>query len=221
MLNTLIFVALPYVALALLFFVTSYRYLSTRLTWSAFSTELVERKFLYWGSNFWHYGIIPILLAHLITFLIPWQMGRFLGNQNTLLILESVGLGLGLLAFLGIVVLMLRRVNSPMLKRVTYFSDWLLLSLLLIQAGTGVYIAFFLRWGSLWYLNTAAPYFWSMWSFNPQPEYMADLPAVLKMHAACAFVIIGVLPFTKLVHMLFLPIDFLKDAPILYRWRSR
>ena len=220
MMNNLIFVALPYAALALLLFVTPYRYLNNRLGWSAFSSQLLERKLLYWGSIPWHYGIIPVLLAHLVTMFFPGTMRRFLGNQDTLLILESLGLGLGLLALLGIFLLILRRVNVPMLKRVTYGSDWLLLALLLIQTGTGVYIAYVLRWGSQWYLHAVVPYFWSIFFFNPQPEYVTDLPSVFKLHAACAFLIIAVLPFTKLVHLLFLPVDFLKDPPILYRWRK-
>jgi len=219
MLNMLIFVALPYLALALLFFVTPYRYLNNRLTWSAYSSELLERKLLYWGSTPWHYGIIPVLLAHLLSFALP--VGRFLGNQETLLILESLGVGLGLFALLGVLLLILRRINSPMLKRVTYHADWLILALLVFQTGTGVYSATFLRWGALWYHFAVVPYFWSIWSFNPQPDYLVDLPLVVKLHAACAFLIIGLFPFTKLVHLLFLPIDFLKDPPILYRWRSK
>jgi nitrate reductase gamma subunit len=221
MLDSVIFIGLPYLALALLLFLTPYRYFRDRLTWSAYSTELLERRLLYWGSNPWHYGIIPILLAHLVCFLFPGWMGRFLGNQDTLIILESVGLGLGLLAFSGMLMLLLRRTNSARLRRVSYPSDWLLLFLLLLQAGSGVYLAAFLRWGSLWYLHTATPYFLSILTFAPRPELMTDLPAAVKLHAACGFVIIGIVPFTKLVHLLFLPIDFLKDPPILYRWRAK
>jgi nitrate reductase gamma subunit len=58
-------------------------------------------------------------------------------------------------------------------------------------------------------------------SFNPQLGYVADLPLVVKLHAAGAFLIVAVLPFTKLVHMLYLPVDFLKDPPIPYRWRTK
>ncbi|GFO66698.1 nitrate reductase subunit gamma [Geomonas limicola] len=220
MLNTLIFVALPYVALALLFGVSISRYLTNRLTWSAYSTELLERNLLYWGSNPWHYGIIPLLFAHLIPVIFATAVALLLGNQATLLILEGIALGLGLLALLGILLLLLRRVNSSILKRATYFSDWLILILLLVQTGTGVYMSAFLRWGSLWYLHAAVPYFRSIWYCNPQVEYLADFPPVVKLHVACAMVILAVLPFTKLVHLLYLPIDFLKDAPILYRWRG-
>jgi nitrate reductase gamma subunit len=221
MLNAFIFIALPYAALVLLLLVTPYRFLTNRLTWSAYSSEFLERKLLYWGSNPWHYGIIPILAAHIITFAFPGQMRRFLGNQQTLLLLESLGLGLGLFALLGCLLLLLRRSNSAILKRVTFSSDWLILYLLAFQAGTGIYIAYFVRWGSQWYLHTVVPYLWSIVSFNPQLDRVADLPLVFKMHAASAFLVIGLIPFTKLVHLLYLPLDYLKDAPILYRWRSK
>jgi len=221
MLNAFIFIVLPYAALALVIFVTPYRFMSNRLTWSAYSTQFLERKFLFWGINPWHYGIIPILAAHIIGFAFPGQIKRFLGNQETLLMVESFGLGLGLFALMGSVLLLLRRVNSGMLKKVTFSSDWLILYLLAFQAGTGIYIGYFMRWGSQWYLHSAVPYLWSIVSFNPQLDYVVGLPLVFKLHAAGAFLIVAVLPFTKLVHMLYLPIDFLKDPPILYRWRSK
>ena len=58
MLNSFIFVVMPYAALALLIFVTPYRFCSNRLTWSAYSTQFLERNALFWGINPWHYGII-------------------------------------------------------------------------------------------------------------------------------------------------------------------
>ena len=221
MLNDFIFIALPYVALALVLLVTPYRFLTNRLTWSAYSTQFLERKLLFWGINPWHYGIIPILAAHIIGFAFPGLMKGFLGNQDTLLILESFGLGLGLFALLGCLLLLLRRSNTTQLNRVTFSSDWLILYLLAFQAGTGIYIGYFLRWGSQWYLHTAVPYLWSIVSFQPQIGFVSDLPLVFKLHAACAFLVVAVLPFTKLVHLLYLPLDFLKDPPLLYRWRSK
>jgi nitrate reductase gamma subunit len=221
MLNNFIFIVLPYVALALILFVTPYRFLSDRLTWSAYSTQFLERKTLYWGINPWHYGIIPILAAHLLGIIAPGALKSLLGNQQVLIAVESVGLALGLAALFGGLVLLLRRGNSPMLNRSTVLSDWALLALVTAQAATGVYIAVFMRWGSEWYLHTAVPYFYSLLTFSPQVEYLADFPLVVKLHAAGAFLIVALLPFTKLVHLLFFPLAFLKDPPILYRWRSR
>jgi nitrate reductase gamma subunit len=221
MLNVFLFVVLPYVALALLLFVTPYRYFTNRLTWSAYSTQFLEQKNLYWGSIPWHYGILPVLVAHLMGVIAPGPMKAILANRQTLILLESVGLGLALFALFGCLVLMVRRAQTPLLRPVTSAADWVLLFLLAVQVATGVYLGLFMRWGSQWYLHTAVPYFHSLLVFNPQIGYVADFPLVFKLHAAGAFLIIALLPFTKLVHLLFLPIGFLMDPPILYRWRSQ
>lgn len=221
MLDSFIFVVMPYIALALLIFVTPYRFCSNRLTWSACSTQFLEQKTLFWGINPWHYGILPLLAAHFIGVIFPGPMKTLLGNQTNLIIFESIGLALGLFALFGCLMLLLRRVNTPLLKRVTFASDWVLLYLLAAQSLSGVYVATYMRWGSQWYLHTAAPYFWSLLTFNPQIEYLVDFPLVFKLHAAGAFLIVALLPFTKLVHLLYLPVRFLMDPPILYRWRSR
>ena len=221
MLNNFIFVVMPYTALALLIFVAPYRFYTNRLTWSAYSTQFLERKSLFWGINPWHYGIIPVLAAHFMAFIAPGPIKVLLGKQGNLAVIESIGLALGLFAAFGCIALLLRRVNAPILKKVTYGSDWFLLFLLAAQALSGVYISTFMRWGSEWYLYSAVPYLWSLATFNPQIEYMTDFPLILKLHAAGAFLIVSVLPFTKLVHLLYLPFRFLADPPILYRWRSR
>ena len=52
MLNVFLFVVLPYAALAMLLFVTPYRYYSNRLTWSAYSTQFLEGiGLLFYGLN--------------------------------------------------------------------------------------------------------------------------------------------------------------------------
>ncbi|MGB5197887.1 MAG: respiratory nitrate reductase subunit gamma [Candidatus Deferrimicrobium sp.] len=220
MLNVFIFVVLPYVALALFLFVTPYRYFSNRLTWSAYSTQFLEQKALFWGSNPWHYGIIPVVSAHFPGVVAPGPMKVLLANQRTLIFLESIGLGLGLFALFGCLVLMARRAQTSLLKPVTSAVDWILLVVLTVQAASGVYLGLFMRWGSQWYLHTAVPYFHSLLAFNPQIGFVTDFSPVFKLHAAGAFLIVALLPFTKLVHLLYLPIGFLKDPPILYRWRS-
>jgi nitrate reductase gamma subunit len=220
MLNVFLFVVLPYVALALFLFVTPYRYFSNRLTWSAYSTQFLEQKALYWGSIPWHYGIIPVLAAHIVSVIAPGPMKAILGNQRALILLEDVGQGLALFALFGSLVLLVRRVSAPILRPVTSAGDWALLVLLIVEVATGVYMGIFIRGGPLWYLYTAVPYFHSLLVFNPQIEFVADLPLVFKLHTAGAFLIVALLPFTKLVHLLFFPVAFLMDPPILYRWRS-
>jgi len=220
MLDTLIFVVLPYFAIALALLITPYRYFTNRLNWSAFSTQFLEKRTLYWGSVPWHYGVVLILAGHLIGFLFPSAVQSVLSNISTLIALESIALALGLLTLLGSIVLLIRRA-SGIVKAVTSYSDWILLVLILIQAATGIYMGLFVRWGMQWYLHTAVPWLYSLLTLNPQIGYVSGLPLVFKIHVAGAFLILAVLPFTKLVHFLFLPLDFLKDPPLLYRWAVR
>jgi nitrate reductase gamma subunit len=220
MLNAFLFVVLPYAALALFLFVTPYRYFSNRLTWSSYSTQFLEQKALYWGSNPWHYGVLPVLAAHFVSVVLPGPMKAILGDPRALILIEGVGQGFGLLALFGCLVLLYRRLKTPLLKPVTSVVDLLLLVLLILEVATGVYMGIFIRRGPLWYLYTAVPYLHSLLVFNPQVGYVADFPMVFKLHAAGAFLIVALLPFTRLVHLLFFPVAFIKDPPILYRWRS-
>jgi len=217
MLDSFIFIVLPYVALVLLIVVTPYRFYTNRLTWTAYSSELLERKALYWGSMPWHYGIILVLLGHFVTLFLPGPVLAFMGNQTALLTVETIGLGLGVLALFGIVVLLLRRSNV-ILRTTTSPADWTILYLLAAQTALGVHIATSLRWGTMWSGHTAVPYIYSIFLLNPQLSHVAEMPLAFKLHVAGAFLIVAVLPFTRLVHLLFFPLAFLRDPPILYRW---
>ncbi len=221
MLDLIIFVIIPYFAIALAVFVTPYRYLTNRLDWSAFSTQFLERKKLVWGSIPWHYGVILILAGHLIGFLFPSAVQSILSGIEAIVAMESIALTLGLLALTGSLVLLLRRFSSGILRNISGYMDWILLLLVLYQAGTGVYMGIFARWGMEWYLHTAVPWLYSLLTLNPDISIVSGLPVIFKLHVTGAFLILALLPFTKFVHFLFLPLDFIKDPPLLYRWAFR
>jgi nitrate reductase gamma subunit len=88
-----------------------------------------------------------------------------------------------------------------------------------VQAGTGLFIAYALRWGSVWYLHTAAPWLASLARLSPAIDRMAVLPMVVKVHAVNAFVLLGLLPLSRLVHVATVPIAYLWRAPQLVVWR--
>jgi len=95
------------------------------------------------------------------------------------------------------------------LAAVTTKIDWLVLALLLLQVATGVYIAFSLRWGGVWYVHTATPWLRSLLTFQPEVQHLAALPVVVKLHACNAFLLVALLPFSRLVHALSVPLGYL------------
>lgn len=209
MTDMILFGVFPYVAVALMVGVGLYRYCIDRYSWSSQSSQFLESRLLYWGSVPWHYAILLILLAHFLAFLVPTGWGVLLGRPMRLYLLEVTGMALGLCTLIAIILLVVRRIMNPRVAAVTSVIDWLVLAALLLQIATGVYIAFTLRWGSVWYLHTATPWLWSLVKLDPQVQYLAVLPAVVKLHAFNAFLILALFPFSRLVHVVSVPLGYL------------
>ncbi len=208
----LLFIVFPYVAVAIELIVSIWRYLARRHEFTSLSSEFLESKELFWGSVPWHYGILFILVGHLVGFLFPRELVLWNSVPVRLLILEVTALTFGLLALVGIVLLMVRRFTHPRIRRVTSKMDIAILLLLFVQVASGIGIALTLRWGSSWYATVLVPYLRSLFVFNPNVGLMADMPWLVKVHVLSAFSIIAILPFTRLVHFLVIPINYL--------WRS-
>jgi nitrate reductase gamma subunit len=211
-----LFAVFPYLAVALAVGGGIYRHRALRSTVTARSSQLLEGKALFWGSVPWHHAILAILLAHLAAALAPGPWAHLLGSPWRLYALEITGLALGALALLGIAVLLVRRARLP---GATGPMDWVLLSLLALQAATGLYVAFALRWGSVWYLHAAAPWLASLARLSPEVDRMAVLPAVAQLHALNAFAVLALLPLSRLVHATVIPLQYLWRAPQRVVWR--
>jgi nitrate reductase gamma subunit len=205
-----LFIVFPYVAIILAVGVWLYRYWTNRYGFSSVSSQLLENTKLFWGSVPWHYGITLILLAHLLAWLFPGATGAILGHGVRLFVLEAVGLALTLFAAVGILVLIARRLATDSRARVvTSPMDWVLLFVLLVQVLTGAVVALFDRWGSHWFLSTAAPWLWSLVRLHPDASSVTALPAFIQFHFLVGFVVILLIPFTRLVHVFVPPFHYL------------
>lgn len=212
--NTFFFIAFPYLALILAIGVGVYRRIARPYTYSSLSSEILEKRKLFWGSVPFHYGLTLILLAHLFAALLPGVAGWLLGGEIRRLVLELTGMALGLYALFGLIVLIVRRLTPKSLAQAaTSYMDGVLLFVLLVQVGTGLGIAIFNRWGGLWYLHTAVPWFWSIAVLRPDMSTVASLQILPKLHFVIGFVVILLFPFSRLVHLVMFPLQYL--------WRPR
>ncbi len=211
MADVLMFAVFPYVAISLAVGIGLYRYFGDRFSFTSSSSQFVESRRLFWGSVPWHYGILVVLLAHLIAALVPGLWAALLGEPLRLYIMEVTGLALGVMTVVGIGLLVFRRLGDSRLLAITSVLDWLVLAALLVQVVAGVYVAFFYRWGSFWYLTNAVPWLWSLVRLDPQLAYVATLPWPIKLHMFNAFLLVALFPFTRLAHIF--------TAPITYLWR--
>ncbi len=217
-LNLLLFGVLPYMALFLFFLGTIMRYRKAPFTYSSLSSQFLENRQHFWGMVAMHYGIILVLTGHLIGLLIPRQVLLWNTRPLRLYVLEISGLALGLMALVGLLGVMERRLRVHRARRVTSFADWLIEILLVIQVSAGIYVAVFHPWGSSWYAASAAPYLVSLFKFNPDLGYTSTFPLMAKLHIVNGWLIIGVFPFTRLVHVLVAPLPYLWRKPEVVRW---
>ena len=221
MLDNLLFVVFPYVAVALAVGGTAYRYLTNQFSFTSLSSQFLESDIQFWGSTLWHYGIIPTLLIHLAGFSIPRVMAILHGTPETLYLSELAGKILAIMAFVGAAALFYRRVAAAKIRVVTTPADWVVLTLLIFQVTLGLMIAFIYRWGATWFIHTVTPWVVSLVTFQPAPQYVSALPLIPRLHFLNATLLIMLFPFTRLVHMITFPITYLWRSFQLVIWTRR
>jgi nitrate reductase gamma subunit len=207
--NIILFVAFPYVAVVLAIWGGVHRYRTNRFSYSTLSSQLLENRTLFWGSVPWHYGIVVVLVAHLLGFLIPGMWEAMTASPSALYTIETIGFAFGLAALFGLCVLFVRRLRYERIRSVTSGVDWALLIVLLVQVGLGFYVSLVYRWGADWYVDTAVPWLLSLVSLNPNTQYVTSLPWPVKLHMLNGFLVIALFPFSRLVHLIMFPFWYL------------
>ena len=127
--------------------------------------------------------------------------------------LEVTGFAFALCVLFGLSFLMIRRLTNQRLRMVTNWMDIVIEALLVVQVILGLWIALGYRWGSSWFAADLSPYLWSVLLLDPQIAAVSAMPWVIQLHIALAFVIILLVPFTRLVHFLVAPLP-LHRAPL-------
>ncbi len=217
-----LFVGLPYAAFAIMLIGTISRYMNKGFSVSSLSTQFLEGKSLFWGSQPFHWGMMFLFFGHLIAFLFPASVIAFNGDPVRLLILEVTAFAFGLSALFGIIMLVIRRLTNKRVQLVTSKMDMVVFATLLTQIISGVYIAYFHRYGSTWFAASLTPYLRSIFAFNPDMSVVATMPLAVKIHVLSAFAIVGIIPFTRYMHFLVYPIAYIwrPYQKVIWNWNK-
>ena len=152
--------------------------------------------------------------------------GRFViafnGDPVRLLILEVTAFAFGLATLFGIIMLVIRRLTNKRVQIVTSKMDMVVFATLLTQIISGVYIAYFHRYGSTWFAASLTPYLRSIFAFNPDMSVVASMPLAVKIHVLSAFAIVGIIPFTRYMHFLVYPIAYIwrPYQKVIWNWNK-
>jgi nitrate reductase gamma subunit len=151
------------------------------------------------------YGLLVILAGHVLAFLIPEQV--LLWNSDTLrrYVLEVSALIFALMTLVGLLLMAARCLFNVEARSGLGPSDWLLYTLLLLQIGSGLFVALCYPWGSSWYASLVVPYLRSLIRLEPDLSLIGALPHPFQLHLVTAWMLVMVLPCTRAVRPLIAP----------------
>lgn len=210
-LDQFFFAVFPYIVIVVFLGATIYRYRSSGFGYSSLSSQFLEGNRGFWGTVPFHWAILVLFLGHLLIFLLPDGVLRWNSNPARLVASETVAFAFGMVALVALLALILRRLSHPRVRVVTSRMDVVIELLILGQIVLGCWIALAYRWGSSWFAADLSPYLWSILKLDPQIDAVSALPTVVKLHIIGAFLILLLVPFSRLVHFLV--------APLHYIWR--
>lgn len=217
-LKNLLFLVFPYAALIIFLVGSIYKYKARGFKVSSLSTQFLERKKLFWGSQPFHWGLLVLFFGHLIAFLFPREVLAWNGDPVRLIILEVTAFVFGLSALIGLILLIRRRLNSKMVLMTTNTMDMLVYTTLFVQIVSGLGVAYFERWGSSWFASSLTPYLRSLFMFDPDIGAVSSMPWLIQIHVFSAFFIIAIIPFTRFMHFLVAPLDYMWRRTQVVTW---
>jgi len=210
----------PYVALTIFIVGHIYRYNTDQLGWTARSSELLEKKNLQWGSLLFHLGILAVIGGHISGLLIPKVWFEAIGVNEHMYHMAAIygGGPAGLMTLAGILILTVRRFGNDRVYAVSSRADFVVVILILAEVILGLASTATNVFGasSFDYRETIAPWFKGLLLLQPDANFMNRVPLPFKLHVVMGFTIFAVWPFTRLVHVWSMPIEYLNRPYIQY-----
>ena len=215
LLNGLVFGIYPYIALAVLAVGTVIRYDREPYTWRSGSSQLLRRRQLVWGSIMFHVGVLLIFFGHLGGLLTPLWIWDMLGVSHGAKQMIAIVLGgvAGVIGIIGATLLIHRRFFDARVRAASSFADNMIILILWVQLALGLLTIRV----SMQHLDGEEMVKFMSWAqgiftFNPEAaSYVAEADWVFKAHITLGLTIFVLFPFTRLVHML--------SVPVRYFWR--
>ncbi|MDK8180210.1 respiratory nitrate reductase subunit gamma [Paenibacillus sp. UMB4589-SE434] len=219
-----LWVIYPYMILIIFLVGLYYRYQTDQFGWTAKSSEMLEKKKLRWGSNLFHIGIMLVFFGHVGGILIPKSWLESLGVSDHLYHTMALWIGsaAGLMTLIGCIILVIRRFLDARIRRTSSFGDMLSIILLTLIVVVGMAATLFNMTdrSGFDYRETIGPWMRGVMLFMPDYKLMNTVPIIFKVHIILGLALFAVFPFTRLVHMLSMPIKYLSRSYVVYRKRK-
>jgi nitrate reductase gamma subunit len=213
--NNLIFGIYPYLCLTVFVVGSWIRFDREQYGWTSASSQLLSTANMRLASNLFHIGVIGIFFGHLVGLLAPYAIWGTIGLSS--LGKQSIAMYgggfLGVLAMIGGVMLLSRRLTNPRIRATSRTSDIFILVWVLVTLFFGLATTFttfhHAAEGSADTMMSLAQWAKSIMLFDPKPELVGKVETVFQIHLAFGLTLFLLFPFTRLVHIWSFPIGYL------------
>lgn len=223
--NILLWGVLPYLCIGSLIGGSLWRYRYDKFGWTTRSSQLYESRLLRIGSPLFHFGILVVIVGHVVGLLIPQSWTDAIGIDESLYHFLALTLGAvaGVCTFAGIAILVYRRRTSGPVFMATTRNDKLMYVMLVGAIALGLWttvVAIGAGHDAHNYRETVSPWFRSVLILRPDVQAMAAAPIQFHIHVLVAMLLFAIWPFTRLVHAFTAPLHYLFRPYIVYRSRD-
>jgi nitrate reductase gamma subunit len=203
--NTLLFGFYPYIALTICLVGSWIRYDREQYSWKASSSQALRTKGMRVASNLFHIGVIFVLAGHLVGLLLPESIyHHVISTPNKQLLAMVSGGFFGGLCFIGLTMLIHRRLTDSRVRASSTTSDILVLIVLWVQLVLGLSTIV----ASTHHLDGSVMVMLANWAqsivtFQPNAAAASIEPVglVYKLHVFLGMTLFVLFPFTRLVHI--------------------
>jgi len=222
--EVLLYVVLPYAALAIFLVGHVWRYRSDQYGWGARSTQLLESRVLKYASTIFHIGVLAAIGGHVLGILIPQSWTDAVGISDSAYHVIAVigGIAAGSAVCVGFAMLVYRRARFARVRVTTTRADVVTFALLGLGIVTGMLATLTNVGDVVHYRESVGPYFRNLMILNPEPELMTGehVTFIFQAHVTVVWLLVAFWPFSRLVHAWSVPVDFPRRSPVLYRPRG-
>ena len=210
--NQFFFGIYPYIAITVFFFGSLFRYDRDQYTWKASSSQLLSKKDMRLGSNLFHIGIIALFFGHLFGLLTPHWAYHFMMDAGTKQMVAMTAGGIfGVICLIGMILLIRRRMLDARIKATSQASDLPILLLLFVQLVLGLLTIPF----SAQHMDGSSMLALASWAQHivtfqgDAASFVVGEALIFKVHLFLGLTIFLLFPFTRLVHVWSVPIQYL------------
>ena len=208
----LLFVWYPYICLTVFLLGSLIRFDREPYTWKASSSQMLRKRQLRWGSNLFHVGILFLLLGHTVGLLTPTSVYTLVMSveQKQLIAVAAGGIA-GVICFVGLTLLLHRRLFDERIRHTSSMMDIAILALLWIQLVLGLITLPF----SIGHRDGSVMLILSHWAQGIVTLHPVDAKTLQGLdwpyltHLVLGMTLFLVFPFCRLVHIWSAPVWYL------------